>query len=59
MSHKPQHFNEFLMNFLKNSPSANEAEVVNVANMVKEAVTIQSREAKKPFIPNKKEEETK
>lgn len=56
---KPQHFNEFLMNFLKNSQPATVEEAVNVANMVKEAVTIQSIEAKKPFIPNKKEEETK
>ena len=56
---KPQHFNEFLMNFLKNSQPVNEAEAVDVANMVKEAITIQSREAKKPFIPSKKEEETK
>lgn len=56
---KPQHFNEFLMNFLNNSQPANEEEAINVANMVKEAVTIQSREAKKPFIPSKKEEETK
>ena len=56
---KPQHFNEFLMNFLNNSQPVNEAEAKNVANMVKEAVTIQSREAKKPFIPIKKEEETK
>ena len=56
---KPQHFNEFLMNFLQNSQPANEAEAVNVANMVKEAVNIQSREAKKPFIPSKKEEESK
>lgn len=56
---KPQHFNEFLMDALYRSQPANEAEAVNVANMVKEAVTIQSREAKKPFIPSKKEEETK
>ena len=56
---KPQHFNEFLMDFLKNSQPANEEEAINVANMVKEAITIQSREAKKPFIPSKKEEETK
>jgi hypothetical protein len=56
---KPQHFNEFLINFLKTSQSATVEEATNVANMVKEAVTIQSRDAKKPFIPSKKEEETK
>lgn len=56
---KPQHFNEFLMNSLKNFQPVDEAEAINVANMVKEAITIQSREAKKPFIPSKKEEETK
>ncbi len=56
---KPQHFNEFLINFLQNSQPATVEEAANVANMVKEAITIQSREAKKPFIPSKKEEETK
>ena len=56
---KPQHFNEFLMNFLKNSQPATVEEAVNVANLVKEAVTIQNTASKKPFIPIKKEEETK
>lgn len=56
---KPQHFNEFLMNFLKTSQPATVEEAVNVANMVKEAVAIQSIAANKPFIPIKKEEETK